>query len=48
MSEAFEKYKDKRISEMRDRIRNNKRRNKENMKTFRQSVQKNWKNINKI
>jgi len=48
MSEAFEKHKDKRISEMRDRIRNSKRKNKEDMKTFSQSIQKTWKNIDKI
>ena len=48
MSEAFEKHKDKRISEMRERIRNYKTKKTEGMKTFGQRVEKAWKNINEI
>jgi len=51
MNEAFEKHRDKRISEMRERIRNirnNKLNKKIEMKTFGQRVEKAWKNINEI
>ena len=48
MSEAFEKHIDKRISEMRQRIRNSKIKKKVEMKTFGQRVEKAWKNINEI
>ena len=48
MSEAFEKHKAKRISEMRERIRNSKIKNKEGVKTFSQRVEKAWKNIYEI
>jgi hypothetical protein len=48
MSEAFEKHRDKRISEMRDRIRNNRFNKKKGMRTFGQRVEKAWKNINEI
>ena len=47
MSEAFEKHKDKRISEMLERVRNSKKRKTE-MRTFGQRVEKAWKNINEI
>jgi len=45
MSEAFERHRDKRISEMLERIRNSKKRKIE-MRTFGQRVEKAWKNIN--
>jgi hypothetical protein len=48
MSEAFEKHRDKRISEMRERIRNSKIKKKVEMRTFGQRVEKAWKNINEI
>jgi len=48
MSEAFEKHKAKRISEIRERIRNSKIKNKEEVKIFSQRVEKAWKNINEI
>ena len=48
MSEAFEKHRDKRINEMRERIRNSKTKKIEGMKTFGQRVEKAWKNINEI
>jgi hypothetical protein len=48
MSEAFEKHRDKRISEMRERIRNSKIKKTEGIKTFGQRVKKAWKNINEI
>ena len=48
MSEAFEKHRDKRISEMRERKRNNRLNKKVEMKTFGQRVEKAWKNINEI
>ena len=48
MSESFEKHIDKRISEMRQRIRNSKIKKKVEMKTFGQRVEKAWKNINEI
>ena len=48
MNEAFEKHRDKRISEMRERIRNNRLNKKIEMKTFGQRVEKAWKNINEI
>jgi len=48
MSEAFEKHRDKRINEMRGRIRNNRLNKKIEMKTFGQRVKKAWKNINEI
>ena len=47
MSEAFERHKDKRISEMLERKRNSKKRKIE-MRTFGQRVEKAWKNINEI
>jgi hypothetical protein len=48
MSEAFGKHRDKRISEMRDRMRNSKTKKIDGMKTFGQRVEKAWKNINEI
>jgi len=48
MSEAFEKHKDKRISEIHERIYNSKIKNKEGVKIFSQRVEKAWKNINEI
>jgi len=48
MSEAFEKHRDKRISEMRERIRNNRLNKKIEMKTFGQRVEKAWKNVNEV
>jgi hypothetical protein len=48
MSETFEKHKDKRISEMRERMRNYRLNKKVEMKTFGQRVEKAWKNINEI
>ena len=48
MNEAFKKHRDKRISEMRDRIRNNRLTKIAEMKTFGQRVEKAWKNINEI
>jgi len=48
MSETFEKHRDKRISEMRERIHNSKTKKIEGMKTFGQRVEKAWKNINEI
>jgi hypothetical protein len=48
MSEAFENHKAKRISEMRERMRNSKIKNKEEVKIFSKRVAKAWKNINEI
>jgi len=48
MSEAFEKHRDKRISEMRERIRNSKIKKIEEVKIFSQRLEKAWKNINEI
>jgi len=48
MSETFEKHRDKRISEIRERILNSRLKNKVEMKTFSQRVEKAWKNINEI
>jgi len=47
MNEVFEKHRDKRICEIRERIRNN-RFNKKKVegKTFGKRVEKAWKNIN--
>jgi len=47
MSEAFERHKDKRISEMLERKHNSKKRKIE-IRTFGQRVEKAWKNINEI
>ena len=48
MSEAFEKHRDKRVSEMHERKRNYRLNKKVEMKTFGQRVEKAWKNINEI
>jgi len=48
MSEAFEKHMDKRISEMRERVRNYRSKKKVEMRTFGQHVEKAWKNIDEI
>ncbi|MBN2066283.1 MAG: hypothetical protein JW771_05695 [Candidatus Thermoplasmatota archaeon] len=48
MSEAFEKHRDKRISEMHERFLIYKMKKKEERKTFGQRVEKAWKNINEI
>ena len=48
MSEAFEKQIDKRISEMCDRIRKSRFKNKAEIITFSQRIKKAWKNIDEI
>lgn len=48
MSEAFEKHMDKRISEMRERIRNYRSKRNVETRTFGERVEKAWKNIDQI
>ena len=48
MNEASEKHRDKRTSEVRESIRNNRLNKKIEMKTFGQRVEKAWKNIDEI
>ena len=48
MITAYEKHRDKRIREIRERIRNFKINKTEGMKTFKQSIEKAWININEI
>ena len=48
MSDVFQKHRDKRISEMRERMRNSKIKKKIERRTFGQRVEKAWKNINEI
>ncbi|MCJ7571014.1 MAG: hypothetical protein MUO82_03945 [Candidatus Thermoplasmatota archaeon] len=48
MSDAFEKHIDRRISEMRERIRISRLKKKIEVRTFGQSVEKAWKNIDEI
>jgi len=48
MSEAFKKHRDKRISELLERMHTSKIKEKEEMMTFSQRVEKAWKNINEI
>ena len=48
MSENFERHRDKRISEMRERIRNDRLKKKLEMKTFGHHIKKAWKNVNEI
>jgi len=48
MSESFDRHRDRRISELRERIRNSKIKKKVEMKTFGHRVEKAWKNINEI
>ena len=45
---AFEKHKEKRIQEIRERLLDYKLKKKEGTKTFGQRVEKAWKNINEI
>ena len=48
MSDVFEKHIDKRISEMRERIRISRLKKKIETRTFGQRVEKAWKNIDEI
>ena len=48
MSDVFQKHRDKRISEMRERIHNSRIKKKKNVIIFSQRVNKAWKNINEI
>ena len=48
MNDTFKNHRDKRISEIRERILNSRLKNKVEMKTFSQRVEKAWKNINEI
>jgi len=48
MSDVFQKHRDKRISEMRERMRISRIKEKKNVIIFSQRVNKAWKNINKI
>ena len=48
MSESFERHRDKRISELRERMRNSEIKMKIEMGKFGQRVEKAWKNINEI
>jgi len=48
MSEAYKKHMDKRISEMRDRMRSARIKKKQEVKIFSQRVEKAWKNVNEI
>jgi hypothetical protein len=48
MSKAFERHRDKRISELRERMRNSRLKKRVEIKTFSQRVEKAWKNINEI
>ena len=48
MSESFERHRDKRISELRERMRNSEIKMKIEMKNFGQRVEKAWKNFNEI
>ena len=48
MNEAFKNHRDKRISEIRERMRNSKIKKKEEVKIFSQRLEKAWKNINEI
>lgn len=48
MSEYFERHRDKRISELHERMRNNRLKKKIELRTFGQHVQKAWENINEI
>jgi len=48
MSDAFEKHIDRRISEMRERIRISKLKKKIETRTLGQRVEKAWKNIDEI
>jgi len=48
MDEAFKNHRDKRISEIRERMHNSKIKKKEEVKNFSQRLEKAWKNINEI
>jgi len=48
MSEAFQKHRDKRINEIRERIRNSRIKKKEKVIIFSQRINKAWKNIDEI
>jgi len=48
MSVNFDRHRDKRISEIRERMRNNRFKEKVETKTFGQHVRKAWKNINEV
>ena len=48
MSVNFDRHREKRISEIRERIRNNRFKKKEKVIIFSQRVNKAWKNINEI
>ena len=48
MSISFEKHRDKRISELHERMRNFKIKKKVEMRSFGKHVEKAWKNINEI
>ena len=48
MSDVFQKHRDKRISELRERMRNSRIKEKKNVIIFSQRVNKAWKNINEI
>jgi hypothetical protein len=48
MSESFERHKDKRISELRERMRNSEIKRKIEMRKIGQRVEKSSKNINEI
>ena len=48
MSDVFQKHRDNRISEMRERMRNSRIKKKEKVIIFSQRVNKAWKNIDEI
>ena len=48
MSNVFETHREKRISEIRERMRNSRIKKKEKVIIFSQHVSKAWKNINEI
>jgi len=48
MSKIFEKHREKRISEMSERIRNSRIKKKEKVIIFSQRINKAWKNIDEI
>ena len=48
MSVNFDRHKDKRISEIHERVRNSRIKKKEKVMFFSQRVDKAWKNINEI
>ena len=48
MSDDYKTHRDKRISEIRERMRNSRVKKKEEVKIFSQRFNKAWKNINEI